>query len=87
MVSKKVTIINKSGVHARPASILAKTAMKCTSEIVIKVGDRNVNPKSVINLMAAAIKNGTQVEVECTGENEKEDLQVIIDLINSGLGE
>lgn len=87
MVSQKVTIINESGVHARPASILAKTAMKCTSDIVIKVGERNVNPKSVINLMAAAIKNGTQVEVICTGENEKEDLKAIVDLINSGLGE
>lgn len=87
MVSQKVTIINESGVHARPASILAKTAMKCTSDIVIKVGEKNVNPKSVINLMAAAIKCGTEIEVECTGENEKEDLKVIVDLINNGLGE
>ncbi|ROR30439.1 phosphocarrier protein [Mobilisporobacter senegalensis] len=87
MVSQKVKIINESGVHARPASILAKTAMKCDSDIVIKVGERNVNPKSVINLMAAAIKKDTEVVVECTGNSEKEDLKVIIDLINSGLGE
>lgn len=87
MVSQKVKIINESGAHARPASILAKAAMKCTSEIVIKVGERNVNPKSIINLMAAAIKCGTEVEIECSGENEKEDLKTLVDLIKDGLGE
>lgn len=87
MVSKKVVVKNKSGLHARPASELAKVAMKCNSDVVIKVGERKINPKSILNLMAAAIKCGTEITVECMGETEKEDLGAIVSSIESGLGE
>lgn len=87
MVSKKVTIVNKSGLHARPASELAKEAMKCRSEVALIVGNERINPKSVLNLMAAAIRCGTEIEVECDGENEQEDLKKLTALIESGLGE
>ncbi len=87
MVSQKITITNKSGVHARPASELAKVAMKCTSDVAIIVGERRVNPKSILNLMAAAIRCGTEITVECTGDSEETDLKTIIDIIASGLGE
>jgi len=87
LVSKKVVVKNKSGLHARPASELAKVAMKCNSDVVIKVGERKVNPKSILNLMAAAIKCGTEITVECNGYTESEDLKVIVSSIESGLGE
>lgn len=87
MVSKNITITNKSGVHARPASELAKVASKCNSDVVIRVGERSLNPKSVLILMAAAIRCGTEVVVECTGDTEEADLKSIIDAIESGLGE
>jgi phosphocarrier protein HPr len=87
MVSQATTVINKSGIHARPAGELSKVASKCDSDIIIKVGERNVNPKSILNLMAAAIRCGTDIVVECTGETETEDLKKIIDAIAGGLGE
>lgn len=87
MVSKKVVVKNKSGLHARPASELAKVAMKCNSDVVIKVGERKVNPKSILNLMSAAIKCGTEITVECIGDKENEDLSAIILSIEGGLGE
>ncbi len=51
MVSEKLTVINASGIHARPASELAKIASKCNSDVSIYVGERKINPKSVLNLM------------------------------------
>ncbi|MDO4297438.1 MAG: HPr family phosphocarrier protein [Lachnospiraceae bacterium] len=87
MVSKNVTVVNKSGIHARPASELAKVAMKCKSEVTIVAGDKRVNPKSVLNLMAAMIRCGTEITVECNGETEQEDLDTLVALIESGLGE
>ncbi|MDF2943365.1 MAG: HPr family phosphocarrier protein [Herbinix sp.] len=87
MVSQKTTVINKSGIHARPASELAKVCSKCESDIIISVGEKRLNPKSILNLMAAAIRCGTDIVVECTGETEEEDLKKIIDVIASGLGE
>lgn len=87
MVSQNITVTNKSGLHLRPASELSKVASKLTSEITLVKGDKRVNPKSVLILMSACICCGDEITVECSGENEAEDLQVIIDAINSGLGE
>lgn len=87
MVSQKVVIKNTSGLHARPAGILAKEAMKCNSNVTILVGEKTVQVKSVLNLMAAAIKCGTEIELQCDGENEEAELKELVALIESGLGE
>lgn len=87
MVSQKITVTNASGLHARPAGELAKLCSKCNSDIIIKVGEKRINPKSILILMSAAIRCGTEIEVECTGETEKEDLEAIINAIAGGLGE
>lgn len=87
MVSQKLVIQNASGIHARPAGILAKEAMKCSSNVTIVVGEKRVQAKSVLNLMAAAIKCGTEIELQCEGENEEADLKELVALIESGLGE
>ena len=87
MVSQITTVVNKSGIHARPAGELAKICSTCNSDIIIRLGEKRINPKSILILMAAAIRCGTEILVECTGETEKEDLEKIIDAIASGLGE
>ncbi len=87
MVSQKITVTNASGLHARPASELAKTCSKCNSDIAIIVGEKRINPKSILILMSAAIRCGTEIVVECSGETEKEDLETIINAIAGGLGE
>lgn len=87
MVSQKVKIINPSGIHARPAGELAKAAKGCASDVLILVGEKAVNAKSVLNLMAAAIKCGTEVTVQCNGDGEEEDLRRMVEAIESGLGE
>lgn len=87
MVSQKTTVVNQSGLHARPASELAKICTKCNSDIIISIGEKRLNPKSILNIMSAAIRCDTEILVECTGETEKEDLEKIIDAIASGLGE
>ena len=87
MVSQKITVTNKSGIHARPAGELVQVASKCSSDVVIQVGEKRVNPKSILMLMAAAIRCGTEITVECDGETEEEDLKKMLDAIESGLGE
>lgn len=87
MVSQKVTVCNQSGLHARPASVLAQAAGKCNSNVYIISGEKKIIAKSILNIMSAAIKCGTEIEVQCEGETEAEDLQTIVSLIESGLGE
>lgn len=87
MVSQKITVKNASGLHARPASELAKVCSQCNSDIAIVVGEKRINPKSILILMSAAIRCGTEIMVECNGDTEKEDLAAIINAIDGGLGE
>lgn len=87
MVSQKITIKNATGIHLRPASVLTKIATGLTSKITIVKGDKLIDPKSVLILMGAGIKCGDEVEVKCEGPDEVSDLAVLIEAIESGLGE
>lgn len=87
MVSQKVIIKNPSGLHARPASVLVQAAGKCKSDVILVYGEKRIQAKSILTVMAAAIKSGSEVMVECSGETEEEDLKKITELIESGLGE
>ncbi len=87
MVSQNLVIKNASGIHARPAGELAKIAKFCESDTLILYKEKVINVKSVINIMAAGLRQGTEITVQCTGETEVEDLKTIVDAIESGLGE
>jgi phosphocarrier protein len=87
MVSQNVIVTNKSGIHARPAGELVKVTKICTSDVMMLVDHKVINIKSILNLMAAAIRQGTEVTIQCDGEGEEEDLKRIVEAINSGLGE
>lgn len=87
MVSQKIVIDLESGLHARPAGMLVKVTGKCRSNVTLLVGEKKVQAKSILNIMAAAIKCGTEIEVCCDGETEEEDLKTVIAAIESGLGE
>lgn len=87
MVSKTVIVKNESGLHARPAGVLAKEAMKSKCEIFIHANEKKVNAKSLLAVMSSAIKCGTQIEVEVSGEDEEAELERIVSLIEGGLGE
>lgn len=87
MVSQKVIVSNPSGIHARPASVLVKTTSKCKSNVLILVEGKKIVAKSILNIMAAAIKTGTEIEIQCDGENEEADLKEVVAVIEGGLGE
>lgn len=87
MLSKKITVVNPSGLHLRPAGVLSQTAMKFKCDVVINVGEKKIAAKSVLNVMAAGIKCGTEVELVCDGEDEATAMETISKAIESGLGE
>ena len=78
MVSQKVTVINPTGLHARPAAVLAREAKQFDSEIAVVSGSRKVD---------AGVNGGMEITVECIGADEEEALKALILAIESGLGE
>jgi phosphocarrier, HPr family len=87
MLSRKITIKNPSGLHLRPAGVLSQTAMKFKSNIVIEYGEKRIVAKSVLNVMAAGIKSGTEVNLIVEGEDEEEAMKTLVEAIELGLGE
>ncbi len=87
MTSRTITVVNPSGLHLRPAGVLSQTAMRFKSEIILESGDKRIIAKSVLNVMAAGIKCGAQINVVCNGPDEEEALEALTKAIESGLGE
>lgn len=87
MVSKKTKIVNPMGMHMRPAGMFANAMMKFDSDVELVANGKTVNAKSIMNLIAACIKCGTEVEVQCSGPDEEAALVEAVRLIDSGLGE
>lgn len=88
MTTAKVTVISKSGLHARPADTLTKLANKFNSKIEIACGEeKTINAKSILSVLAAGIDYGTEIELICSGEDEQEACREILEAIRAGLGE
>ena len=87
MVSKKVVVKNPTGLHLRPAGILCNEAVKYKSKVYFRYGDNEANAKSVLSVLGACIRSGTELEFICEGEDEEDALQAMIDAVESGLGE
>lgn len=87
MVSKNTKIVNKEGFHMRPANYFIKEMTPFKSNIYIIFGDAKINGKSIMNIMASCIKYGSEITIECDGEDENEMLEKAIEIIESGLGD
>lgn len=87
MVQAKTVVKNPSGLHLRPAGILCKEAMLFKSSITFQVRNTTANAKSVLSVLGACVKAGDEVEFTCNGPDEKEALDAMIHLVESGLGE
>ena len=87
MLSKTLTIVNPSGLHLRPAGVLSQTAMKFKCDVLIECGEKKIIAKSVLNVMAAGIKSGTEINLICDGEDEAAAMETLSQAIESGLGE
>lgn len=91
MVSAQTTIVNATGIHARPATIFLNEVKKYASKVTIKNADKEdaapANAKSIMAVLGAGLGCGTKVEVTCDGPDEQEALDAIIALIDDGFGE
>ena len=71
MVSKKVTVVNAMGFHMRPAMSFANAMTKYPCDVTNCVNVMKTDAKSLMNIIAACIKFGTEIEITCNGEREE----------------
>lgn len=87
MISKKVTICNKLGLHARAAAKLVHLASRFGSEIHVIKKNHTVNAKSIMGVMMLAASRGTELEITAEGEDETTAVEAIEKLICEKFGE
>ncbi|MBN2144635.1 MAG: HPr family phosphocarrier protein [Candidatus Aureabacteria bacterium] len=87
---RRVAILNKLGLHARPAAMLVKNANRFKSDIFITKEDANgetVNGKSIMGVMMLAASIGTSLTIKAVGHDCKEAVETLEALINDKFGE
>ena len=67
MAQRELTILNKLGIHARPAAQFVKTGSKFTSEIRVEKDGEEVDGKSIMGLMMLAAGRGSKIKVTAQG--------------------
>ena len=87
MISKKIVIKNPTGLHLRPAGVLCNEAVKYKSRVYFKYGDNEANAKSVLSVLGACIRSGTELEFICEGEDEDAAMAGMTTVVENGLGE
>jgi len=85
--SKKLTIINKLGLHARAAAKLVQAASSFNSDISVRHNGKEVSGKNIMGIMMLAASKGNFIEIIATGNDEKEALDALESLISDKFGE
>lgn len=87
MIHRKVTIINPTGLHLRPAAVLCKKSMEFQAKVTFEFDHGIANAKSVLSILGACVKRGDEIELICDGIDEKEAMEALVHSIEEGLGE
>lgn len=81
MAKQEFTIINKLGIHARPAAQFVKTANRFTADVFVEKDGEEVDGKSIMGLMMLAAGHGSVIVVSTDGPDEEDAMAAIGDLI------
>ena len=87
-VERSITIENKYGLHARPATQFVETASRYTCEVLLLKDGEEVNGKSIMGLMMLGAEKGTQLTLRCFGADDAaECLDSLSKLVEGKFGE
>lgn len=87
MISRTVRVSNKLGLHARPAAMLVTAAARYESEVFLTKDGLRVNGKSIMGVMMLAAEKGSELIIEVNGPDEKDAIEEIVRIVESGFGE
>jgi len=87
MPERQVQIVNKNGLHARPAAEIVKLAAKFQSEITIVKDDLDVNGKSIMGVMMLAAEHGSTILLRAEGPDADAALDALSTLVTNKFGE
>lgn len=87
MFVKDVTVENRVGLHASPATFFIQRANEYKSSIWVEKEDRRVNAKSLLGVLSLGIMGGTDIRIIADGSDEEEAVEGLVSLVKSGFTE
>jgi phosphocarrier protein HPr len=85
--SKQVVIVNKYGLHARPAAEFVKLANRFGAEVWIRKDEVEVSGKSIMGVMMLAAECGSEVRIRAEGDDAHEAVDALAELVRNRFGE
>ena len=87
MITTKITIINKLGLHARASAKFVSTAARFQSRVDVTKGSKTINGKSIMGVMTLAASMGTELILQIEGPDEVAMETALVELINKRFNE
>jgi phosphocarrier protein HPr len=84
---RTVVIVNRYGLHARPAAEFVKLAAKFRAEITVRKDELEVNGKSIMGMMMLAAEYGTSITIRASGDDAVEAVDGLAELVAGRFGE
>jgi phosphocarrier protein len=86
-MERVVEVVNELGLHARAAAKLVQTAKQFRSGVVLRVGGRETEARSILGVLLLGAGKGSRLTVCCLGEDEQAAMTAICALIETRFGE
>lgn len=81
MIKRHTTVKLERGLHARPASKFVELCTSFKSKILLRIGDREADPKSIINLLMLGVNKGAEIELSAEGEDEDAAIEALCEFV------
>ena len=86
-IEKEISIVNRLGLHARPAAMFVRVARRYRSEIWVAKEGEEVNGKSIMGLMMLAAGQGSKLRIRCEGPDADKAIEELEGLISTRFNE
>ena len=87
MISKPATIVNRLGMHARAAAKFVHLASRYQARVRVARQGREIDGKSIMGLLLLAAARGTTIVISADGADERDALDALVVLVETGFGE
>ena len=87
MITKTATILNRAGLHTRPAAAIVKLASEFQADFFIDKDGFQINGKSIIGVMTLAAAQGTKLDLTFDGPDEEQMADAVTDYFAKGFDE
>ncbi len=86
-LERTVEIVNRLGLHARPAAAFVKLAGRFKAEVLVEKDGLEVNGKSIMGVLMLAAEHGSRLRIQASGSDAEEAVEALSDRVNRGFEE